>query len=110
AELDLAFFGVDGEDKGFDDFADAQNFLRVVDSLFGRDLADVDEAFNALFDLNEGTEVGEAHDRAGDLRANGETRGDFAPRIGEGLLEAEGEAALFWLDGEDDGVNCVADL
>ena len=30
------------------------------------------------------------------------------PGVGEGLLEAEGDAALFRLDGEDDGVDAVA--
>jgi hypothetical protein len=59
----------------------------------------VDQAFNAIGELNEGAEVHELGDRAFDLRADGEFAPYFGPGIGEGLLEAEGDAALFGLDG-----------
>ncbi len=38
----------------------------------------------------------------------GKLRCDVEPGVGEGLLEAERDAALFGLDGEDDGVDAVA--
>ena len=38
----------------------------------------------------------------------GKLRGTSSPGVGEGLLEAERDAALFGFDGEDDGVDAVA--
>ncbi len=76
--------------------------------LLGADLADVDEALDSLVQLNERTEVHELGDGALDLRADGEFLGHVEPGIGEGLLEAERDAALLGLDGEDDGVDAVA--
>src|ERR1035441_4196192 len=107
-ELDLALYRVDGQNLGFDDLAGAEHILRMIDALVGADLADVDQAFNAIFELHEGAEVHELGDRALDLRACGELLLDVGPGVGEGLLEAEGDAPLLRLDGEDDCVDTVA--
>ncbi len=108
AELDLALFGVDGEDLRFDDLARAQHIGGVVDAAVGDDFADVDEAFDAVGELHERAEVHQLGDGALDLRADGEVALDFGPGIGEGLLEAERDAALLGLDGEDDGIDALA--
>ena len=108
AELDLALFGVDGEDLCFDDLALAQHFRGVVKAAFGGDLADVDQAFDAVGELDEGSEVHQLGDGAGDLRADGEGANGVGPGVGEGLLEAEGDASLLWLDAEDDDIDAGA--
>ena len=48
AELDLALLGVDGEDLRLDDLAGAEHVIGVVDALVGADLADVDQALDAV--------------------------------------------------------------
>src|SRR5271157_2969195 len=106
-EFDLAFFNVDGEDLRLDHLADAEKILGMIDALFGADFADVDQAFDAVDELHEGAEVHEPGDGAFDLGADGELLLRGGPGVGEGLLETEGDAALFRLDGEDDGVDCV---
>ena len=58
--------------------------------------------------LHKGAEVHQLGDRALDLRADGEVARDFGPGVGEGLLEAERDAALLRLDGQNDGLDAVA--
>ena len=58
----------------------------------------MDEAFDAFGYLNEGSELGEAGDGAFDYGAYGDLVGDFGPGVAEGLLEAEGNAALSGVD------------
>jgi len=74
----------------------------MVQAAVGDNLADVDETFDALGDLNEGAEVHELGDRAFHLGADGEGTLCIDPGIGEGLLEAERDAAFFRLDGQDE--------
>ena len=74
----------------------------------GADLADVNQALDALVQLDECAEVHELGDGAFDLRADGELLRHIEPGVGQGLLEAERDAALLRLDGEDDGVDAVA--
>ena len=105
AEFDLALFRGDAEDLRLDDLAGAQHVLRMIDALVGADLADVDEAFDAVGDLNERAERHDLGNGAFDLGADREFAGDVGPRVGEGLLEAERDASLFGLDAEDDRVD-----
>ena len=93
AELDLALFRRDAEHLRFDDLADAQHVLGMIDALVGADLADVDEAFDAFGDLDESAEGHDLGDGTFDLGADGKFAGDVRPRVGEGLLEAERDAA-----------------
>jgi hypothetical protein len=79
AELDLALLGVDGEHLGLDDLAGAEDVGGVVDAAVGDDLADVDQAFDAVGELNEGAEVHDFGDRAFNLRADRELCARFGP-------------------------------
>ncbi len=111
-ELDLALFGINGENDGLDALALAEHVARMVDAAVGDDLADVDEAVDTIGDLNESAEVHEFRYGAFDLGADGEFPLDFKPGIGECLLETERDAALLGargrLDGENDSVDAVA--
>jgi len=57
AELDLAFQRVDGEDLRLDDLTGAEHIRGVVEAAIRGDLADVDQAFNTIGELNEGAEI-----------------------------------------------------
>jgi hypothetical protein len=53
AEADLLLVLVDVEDDDFDLLAEADHLARVVDALRPRHLGDVDQALDALFELDE---------------------------------------------------------
>src|ERR1035438_4615581 len=72
AELDLALFGVDGQDLRFDDLAHAQHFRGMVEAALGGDLADVDQALDTVGKLDEGSEVHQLGDGALNHGAGGE--------------------------------------
>ena len=91
-----------------DDLAGAQLLRGVVEALFRGDLADVDQPFNAVGQLDEGSEVHQLGDRSLDLGAHREVALDLGPGVGQGLLEAERDPALLGLDAEDDGIDAVA--
>src|SRR5690606_11455642 len=71
------------------------------------ELADVHEAFDALFDLHEHTEIGDARYRTGDLGAWRVAIGEAAPRIGLGLAERQRDALLLGVELEDHRVDLV---
>ena len=73
AQLDLALFRIDGQHLGLYHLARAQHVLRMVDALFGADLADVNQAFDAFGQLDEGAEVHQLGHRPFNLRADRET-------------------------------------
>src|ERR1035441_5635553 len=72
AELDLALFRVNGQDLRLDDLPLAQHFRGVVEAALGGDLADVDQAFDAVGQLDEGSEVHQFGDGPLNLGADGE--------------------------------------
>ena len=108
AELDLALFRVDSQDLRLDDLPRAQHIRGVVQAALGCDLADVDQALDAVRQLHKSAEVHQLGDGAFDLRADGKVVRDFGPGVGERLLQAERDAVFLRLDAEDDGVHAVA--
>ena len=66
-----------------------------------RHFTDVDEAFDAGLALDDGAEVHEAGDGAGDALADDVAFGGGVPGLGLELLEAERDAAGFGVDFED---------
>ena len=109
-ELDLALAGIDGQHLRLNHLSFAQDFGGVIQPAVSDNLADVDHALNALGDLHEGAEGHELGDWAGNLRTDGELRGHFGPGVGEGLLEAERDAALLRMNVENHGVNALTGL
>ena len=73
-------------------------------------VGDVQQAVDALLDLDEGPVVGEVADRALDHRARRVLAGDLVPRVGLGLLHAQGDFLLLLVDAQDDDLDLVADL
>ena len=98
AERDLLFFLVEVEDDRVDFLADLEDVRRLLDALGPGEFGDVDEAFDAAFDLDERTVGDEVDDLAVDLLADGVALLDAFPRIGLGLLKAEGDAFALAVD------------
>ena len=71
AEGEAAVFGLDAEDDGADLLALLEDFGGVLDALGPGEVGDVDEAVDAVFDLDKGAEVGEVADSALDNGAGG---------------------------------------
>ena len=71
AERETAVFGLDAEHDRANLLALLQDFGRVLDALGPAEVRDVDEAVDAVFNLDEGSEVGEVADAALDDGAGG---------------------------------------
>src|SRR5215469_252988 len=110
AQLHLALLGIDSEHERLDDLADAQNFCRLADPLFGADLADVDHSFHAFGKLHEGAEFHQARYRTFDFRSHRKTLGHIDPRIAERLFESERDAVFFGIQTENHGFNGLTGL
>jgi hypothetical protein len=107
AEREAAVFGLDAEDDGANLLTLFENFGGVLDALGPAQVGDVDEAVDAVFDLDEGSEVGEVADATLDDGAGGVLVLELLPGIVLELLHPEGDAAVVGVDGEDDGVDLV---
>ena len=70
----------------------------------------MDHAFYSIGESDEGTELGEGGDGAGDGRAGGELRRGFDPWVAKGLLEAERDTLRGGVDAEDHDFDYVANV
>ncbi len=75
-----------------------------------RELADVDEALEAVLDADEGAEVDDLGDRAIDHVADLEVRHRRLPRVGQQAADREADATTLVVDVDDLGLDLVADL
>ena len=110
AEGNFLLLAVDAEHDRFDFLVLLEHVARFGDALGPGKFGDVDEAFDAGFELHKRAVRHEADDLALDLRADGELRFDAVPRIGHLLLEAEADALLFLVHVQHDHVKFLADL
>ena len=88
-QRDSPLLQVELRDDRFDLVADLEDLGRVDDLLRPGHLADVDEAFDTLFDLDESTVVDEADHLAAHARAERKLLVDQGPGIFGALLVAE---------------------
>src|SRR5262249_52916914 len=79
---------VDVQNHCFDALTFLQNFRRMLDAP-RRDIGDMDETVNSLFNFDERTEIGQVSDTAGDHRTYRVALGQRRPWIRLGLLESE---------------------
>ena len=110
AERDAAVVRVDGEDDGIDLVARLDHLAGVLHALGPGHLGDVDEAFDALFELDKGAVVGDGEDAALDLSPDGIALGGVEPGIRRELLEAERDALLVLVELEDLDLDLIADV
>ena len=101
---------VDREDLAADLVPLLQHLAGVRHLAGPRHVRDVQQAVDALFNLDEGTVVGEIPNGAIDDGADGVPRGDHIPRVGLGLLHAQRDFLLLLVDGQHHHVDLVANL
>src|SRR6185503_19432582 len=104
---DALLAGIDLRHLGFDFVADLVERSRTVHAL-GRELRDVDQALDALFDLHEHAEVGDAGDRATHAYARGIPPRHGGPRVFGQLLDTERDALVVDVDAEHHRFDVVA--
>ena len=75
-----------------------------------RHVADVQQAVDPFFDLDEGAVVGEVANRAFDHRAGRVAVGDLVPGVRLGLLHAERDFLLLLVDVQHDDFDLVVDV
>ena len=101
--------GVEADDPQLDLLALLDDVPRVGHALVG-ELADVDQALEALLDADERAEVHELGDRAVDDVADLVLGDRLLPRIGLEPADREADAATLVVDVDDLGLDLVADL
>lgn len=106
-EGNFAFGGINADDFGFVRLADLDDLQRIFD-VIAAELADVDEAFYAVFDAGESAEFSNFRNFAIDDRPRGITIGEGFPGIVCKLFNTEAEAFVGDIDIEDDGFDFVA--
>ena len=100
----------DGENDCFHAVALFQYFRRMLHALGPAQVADVDQAVDAVFDFDEGAEVGEVAHASFDRHADGEFLVERIPRIGRQLAHAERNAALGWIHVENHALDLIANV
>ena len=110
AQRDAAVGGVDAENHGVDLVAGLDQLGGVLEALGPGHLREVNQAFDALLELDERAVVGDRKNAAVNLGADGIALGGVEPRIGRQLLEAERDALLFFVELEHLDLDLVADV
>ena len=110
AEGDALVLHVHAEHDGLDEVADGDQLGRVLDPLVPGHLGDVDQALDAVFQLDEGAVVGDrdhlaAHDGSDRVLVVG-----LLPRIGPDLLVAEADPLGLGVELQHLDLDGLADL
>ena len=100
AEADALLVSVNAQDDHFHLVAGVDELGRMTQLAGPGHFGNVHEALDAGLKLHEGAVVHKVGDFALDLGADGEAFGDVFPRIGNELLEAQGDLAVFAVEGE----------
>src|SRR3954469_25642977 len=95
AERNAALGGIHAEHHGLNLIANVDDLRRVLHALRPSHLADVDQAFDALFELDERTVVGGGDDASFNVCADGVAIDGIEPRVRRELFEAQRNALLF---------------
>ena len=110
AERDFLLFVIDLEDHHAHFVADLDHFVRMSDLTGPGHLADVDEAFDAVFETNERAVGHQVDDFAAMVRADWVALADIFPRIAGLLFEAEADAVAFGVVIEDHDFDLLTDV
>ena len=98
---------VDAQDHHVDLVADADQFVGVIDPFRPRHLADVDQAFDTRFQLDERTIAHHVHDTAAVSRALGVLLLHVVPRVRLFLFQAKRYLLLFAVDVQNHHVDVL---
>ena len=100
--------GVERDDLELERLALVDDVTRMGDALVGQ-LADVDQALEAVADADEGAEVDDLGDRAVDDVADLEVGHRGMPRVGLQAADREADAAALVVDVDDLGLDLFTD-
>src|SRR5439155_10418346 len=109
AEAETVAFGIERDDLELQGLSFMDDITRVGDALMGQ-LADVDQALEAIPDPDEGAEVDELRDRAIDDVADVEVSHRRVPRIGLEATNRQRDPAALVVDVDDLGLDLIPDL
>ncbi len=109
AEAEAMSLGVERDDLELERLALVDHITRVGDALMGQ-LADVDQALEAVTDAHECAEVDELGDRAVDDVADLEVRDRGVPRVGLQAADRQADPATLMVDVDDLGLDLLADV
>ena len=110
AEGNFLFFLVDAEDNDVDFLPLRKDFVRVIDAFRPGHFADVDEAFDAFFQLNERAVGHDVDDDALDFRADRVFLFDVFPRARGLLFQTERNLFLFVIDLKNHNFDLLIDF
>src|SRR5215467_15357722 len=99
--------GLDCQHHGLDAIALLQYFRRMLHALGPAQVADVNQAVDAVFDLDESTEVGQIANPTLDSHADRELLMQRIPRVGGELTHAERNAPLGRVHVEHDAFDLI---
>ncbi len=109
AQRQAALVRLDGENDRLHAITFFQYLRRVLDTLGPAQVADVNQAVDAVFDFDECSEVGQIAYAAFDGHADREFLVQRVPRIGRQLPHAERNTALGRIHVDHDAIDRVAD-
>ena len=101
AEGNPPFLGVDIQDDHVHLLAFLHHLTGVTDFFRPGEVADVDQAIDPRFDLDENPEVGDVTDLAAQHRTRGIPLRNLLPGVGHQLLHAQGDLLTFVVDVQD---------
>ncbi len=108
--LKPAVLRLHAENDGLHLFALLHDLRGMLDALGPAQVGDVNQAVDAILDLNEGAEVGEVAHAAFDDRAHRILVAQVLPRVLHELLHAQGDAAVGRIHAQDQGIHFFARL
>ena len=110
AQRQTTLVRLDRQNDGLHAIALLQNFRGMLHALGPAQIADVNQAINAVFDFDEGAEVGQIANPAFDDHADWEFSCKRVPGIRGQLPHAERDAPLLRVDIEHDALDLIADI
>ena len=110
AERNAALGRVHVQHHAFHLIADVDQLRRMLHALRPGHLADVDQAFDSLFQFDERAVVGDADDASANVRAHGIAMLGIEPRIRRELLESQRNALLVFVVLQNLHLNLIADV
>ena len=109
AEAEAVALGVERDDLELERLALVDDVARMGHALVGQ-LADVDQALEAVADAHEGAEVDELRDGPVDDVADVEVRDRGVPRVGLQAADRQADATALVVDVDDLGLDLLADV
>src|SRR4051794_5978137 len=110
AQAQAAVLRLHAENDSLHLLALLHDFRRVLDALGPAQVGDVHQAVDAVFDLDEGSEVGEVANAAFDDGAGGVALGKVLPGVLQELLHAQRNAAIGRVHAENDCLDFIPGL